>query len=181
MKFWWLRFNLYLSTALWLTAGCHTEAHKRKYQPSKLDVHVEANADGTNLSERVPIYRAHPFMVNVEKEPILSELNMAGAQVVDVVGGFAIRLVFNRQGSWILEQNSVNHQGRRFAIHCEFGPQLKEVRWLAAPVVSHRIRDGVLVFTPDATREEADELVLGLNNIARGVKEKNTWGFHSEE
>jgi SecDF, P1 head subdomain len=111
----------------------------------------------------------------VDKEPILTELNMAQAKVVDVVGGFAIRLEFDRQGSWILEQSSVDNLGRRFAIYCEFGPKLTEKRWLAAPIVSHRITDGVLVFTPDATREEADELVLGLNNIARGVKKKNAW------
>jgi hypothetical protein len=179
MKIRRLRFNLYLCAGLCLTlvltGGCQTEKHKRKYQPSTLQVHVEIHSDGTNLSERVPIYRQHPFMVNVDKEPILTELNMAGAQVVEVVGGFAIHLQFDRQGSIVLEQNSVDHQGRRFAIYCEFGEKLKEKRWLAAPIVSRRISNGILVFTPDATREEADELVFGLNNIARGVKKKTAW------
>jgi hypothetical protein len=179
MKICWPRFNLYLRVVLCLTlalaVGCQTEKHKRKYQPSTLSVHVETGADGTNLSERVPIYRAHPFMVNVDKEPVLTELNMAGATVVDVVGGFAIHLQFDRQGTSILERVSVGNHGRRFAIYCEFGVKLKEKRWLAAPIVSRRISDGILVFTPDATREEADELVLGLNNIARGVKKKTAW------
>jgi hypothetical protein len=49
---------------------------------------------------------------------------------------------------------------------------LKDCRWLAAPVISHRIGDGVLVFTPDATREEAEEIALGLNNVA---KKTHTW------
>ena len=179
MKIRWPRFNLYLCVMLALTlglaAGCQTEKHKRKYQPSTLSVHVEVRRDGTNLSERVPIYRAHPFMVNVDREPILTELNLAGAAVVEVVGGFALRLQFDRQGSWILEQSSVGNLSSRFAIHCEFGQKLKEKRWLAAPIISHRISDGVMVFTPDATREEADEIVLGLNNIARGVKKKTAW------
>ena len=177
MKIRWPRFNLYLWMGLFLALalGCQTAKHKRKYQPSTVSIHVEANTDGTNLSEQVPIYRQHPFMLNVDKEPILTEVNMAGAKVVDVVGGFAIRLEFDREGSWILEQNSVDSHDRRFAIYCEFGPKLKEKRWLAAPVVSHRIKDGVLVFTPDATREEADEIVLGLSNIARGVKKKTAW------
>jgi len=52
---------------------------------------------------------------------------------------------------------------------------LKNERWLAAPVISRRIPDGVLVFTPDASRAEADDIVLGLNNIAREVEKKNKW------
>jgi preprotein translocase subunit SecD len=179
MKIRWLRFNLYLCVALPLVAalavGCQTEARKRKHQPSKLSIHVETPSDGTNLNERVPIYRQHPFMVNVQKEPILTELNITEAQVEDVVGGFAIRLQFDKQGTWILEQHSVDSKGRRFAIYCEFGEQLKEKRWLAAPIIFRRINDGVLVFTPDATREEAEQLVLGLNNIGRAVKKNNEW------
>ena len=46
---------------------------------------------------------------------------------------------------------------------------MKDYRWLAAPVISHRISDGVLVFTPDATREEAEEIALGLNNVSKKV------------
>ena len=36
-----------------------------------------------------------------------------------------------------------------------------------APAVSKRISDGLFVFTPDASREEADEIVMGLNNVAK--------------
>jgi len=75
----------------------------------------------------------------------------------------------------LLEQRSVDSRGQRFAIFCQFGPDLKESRWLAAPIVARRITDGVLVFTPDATRAEAEEIVLGLNNIARVVKKKTKW------
>ncbi|HVM50384.1 MAG TPA: hypothetical protein VMU04_20320 [Candidatus Acidoferrum sp.] len=167
------RFNVYLAVALLLmlgSDGCQTAAHHRKYQPSILSVHVETPPDTTNMNERVPIYREHPFMVNVQKEPILTELNVLEARVLEVVGGFAIKLQFDQQGTWLLEQYSVESQGRRFAIYCEFGEKLKEKRWIAAPIIARRISDGVLVFTPDATREEADQLVLGLNNIGREVK-----------
>jgi hypothetical protein len=179
MKIRCLRFNLYLCVALLLTAalaiGCQTEARKRKHQLSTLSIHLQGHPDRTNMNERVPIYRAHPYMINVEKEPILTQLDIIKAEVVDVVGGFAIRLQFSRQGTLLLEQNSVSHGGERFAIYCEFGEQLKEKRWLAAPIVSRRISDGVLVFTPDATREEADQLVLGLNNVGKEVKKADEW------
>jgi len=40
-------------------------------------------------------------------------------------------------------------------------------RWLAVPSITQRINDGVLTFTPDCSREEADELVAGLNVVAK--------------
>ena len=174
MKIRVMRFNIYLIGAflIVLASGCATAESKRKHQPGKLDVHLEVPRDNTNLSEPVPIYRAHPVMVNVQKEAFLSELNLAGAKVVDAMGGFAIELQFDRQGTWILEEFSTQNHGKRFAIHCDFGDQLKESRWLAAPMITKGISDGVLVFTPDATREEADQLVLGLNNVAREVQKK---------
>jgi hypothetical protein len=179
MKIRWPRFNLYLYVALALAValagGCQTAERKRTHQASTLSIHLEVHPDGTNLSEPVPIYRQQPVMVNVDKAPVLTEVNLADASVVDTVGGFAIRLQFNRQGTWILEERSVDSRGQRFAIYCRFGQELKERRWLAAPIISRRITDGVLLFTPDATRAEADELVLGLNNVARVVKKKTKW------
>jgi hypothetical protein len=173
----WDRFNLYLSLLLTVAmlGGCRTELGKREHQPTIFRVHQEVHPDGTSASEPVPIYRLKPVMVNVGREPFLSELNVSGAKVIDVIGGFAISVQFDRQGTWQLEEHSIQSRGRRAAIHCQFGKNLKEARWLAAPVISRRISDGVLTFTPDATREEADEIVLGLNNIARGVKKKEAW------
>jgi hypothetical protein len=45
-------------------------------------------------------------------------------------------------------------------------------RWLAAPLISHRMADGVLAFTPDLSRPEADQLVLGLNHVAELQKKQ---------
>ena len=38
-------------------------------------------------------------------------------------------------------------------------------RWIAALLITRRIADGLLTFTPDASREEADAMVLGWNNV----------------
>ena len=173
----WPRFNLYLRLALAavLISGCQSPESRRKQQPAKLSVHLEVRPDGTNLNEPVPIYREKPVMVNVERIPLLTELNVSEAKVVDVDGDFAIRIQFEREGTWLLEQRSVASHGKRFAIHCEFGEHLAKKRWLAAPIISRRIADGVLVFTPDATRAEADEIVLGLSNVGREVTKKLAW------
>ena len=52
-------------------------------------------------------------------------------------------------------------------------PRFGELRWLAAPILQQRIRDGLLVFTPDATREEAERIVRGLKNVAKTVQKHN--------
>ena len=92
--------------------------------------------------------------------------------MIDVVGGFALRIQFDLDGTVLLEEYTVENRGRKMAIFSQFGAQIKDYRWLAAPVISHRITDGVLIFTPDATREEADEIAIGLNHVAKKVR---TW------
>ena len=55
-------------------------------------------------------------------------------------------------------------------IFSEFG----QARWLAAPMINKRISDGNYVFTPDATREEAERIVRGVNNVIKSIaKESN--------
>src|SRR5262245_60416851 len=118
----------------------------------------------------VQVLRDHPITINVEKSPILTEAWVKEAKVVDVMDGFALRVEFDDHGTLVLEACTAENRGRRFAIVAQFGESLKETRWLAAPLISHRIADGVLTFTPDATREEAEQIVLGLNNVARKVQ-----------
>lgn len=171
----WRWFNIYLTLALLAAPilACRTSPKSEdKSLLATLQLHVEASRDSSGFNESVPIYRQHPFMVTVEKIPFLNESNLSDAKVVDVVGGFALRVQFDHAGSFMLEQYSASSQGRKIAVFCQFGENLKDVRWLAAPVISKRISDGVLIFTPDATREEAEEIALGLNHV---VKKTKTW------
>ena len=163
------RFNIYLLVALLATlggAGC--ESLGKKKEASTLHLHLEVTRDGTDKNAPVPINRTDPIYINVEKQPFLDEGRVAKAAVIDVMGGFAIFIQFDRQGTWLLEQYSTANKGRHVAIMSEFG----EARWLAAPVMNKRISDGTLVFTPDATRAEAERIVHGLNNVAKAVQEK---------
>ena len=84
------------------------------------------------------------------------------------MGSFAIALQFDRRGTWLLEQYTVSGKGRRAAIFSQFS----DTRWLAAPILNRNITDGRFVFTPDATRAEAERIVRGLNNVAKVVKKK---------
>jgi len=180
----WHRFNGYLllapvlalALALALGCGCRTEEGKREKALSTLQVFLEVNQDASNRSRPVPIYRDHPVQINVASEPFLTQANVSEARVVEAVGGFAMRIHLDRRGTWFLEQCTIANHGKHLAILTQFpspkDPEVHENRWLAAPLIAGRVSDGILFFTPDATREEATQIVLGLNNVAE--KNKNT-------
>jgi len=163
-------FNTYfwlglLAALAWLPAGCQTGKSQKKPEAS-LRFHLEANLDGTDRSMPVAIGRSSPFAMAIETKAFLTEFSIDRASVVDAPGGFVLSIQFDREGTWILEQYSVAHKGKRMAIAAEFG----ELRWIAAPIMRDRISNGLFVFTPDATREEAEKIVKGVNRVAEQVK-----------
>ncbi len=177
MKFWRQRFNNYLLLLLvvCLVPACQTAERKKKKQVSALRVHIEARPDIAERTQPVSIFRENPMIINVDRSPILNEEHVKEVVVEDDMGGFSLRIEFNRQGSWLLEQYTGSNHGKRLAVFGTFGVETKDSpqksRWFAAPRITQRITDGRLQFTPDASREEADEFALGLNNAARKLKD----------
>jgi hypothetical protein len=178
MKIPFSAFNIYLSLLLSplliLQTGCKTTEQKKKdKEASTLRFHIEMNRDGTPYNSTVPVYRANPIQVSASRDPFLDEGDIELASVVDVdkLGGFGIRVQFNPHGRMVLENVTTSNKGQRIVIFSTFG----QVRWLAAPVITHRISDGVLVFTPDATREEAERIVLGVNNVIKAIKKQSAF------
>jgi len=162
----WFNSYLVLGAVLLSCLGC--KALKKK-DATTLRLHQEVASDTSGRSSPVPIYRENPIFVNVEKDPFLTEGFVAKASVIDALGGFQIMIQFDRRGTWLLEQYTTAHRGKRIAIFSHFGVE----RWLGAPLTNKRIADGVLVFTPDANREEAERIVLGLNNVAKEAQKGN--------
>ena len=160
------RFNIYLALAilLGLAGGCETS---KKTQSAMLRVHIETSPDPTGTSQDISVLRSDPVLVTIKREPILSEANVVSAKVIDARGGFAIQVKFDENGTWLLEQYSAANPGRHFAIFGQWSEKVTDSRWLAAPLISRRITGGTLAFTPDCSRQEADQLVLGLNEAAK--------------
>lgn len=175
------RFNIYLllllATALAWT-GCQTPESKRQKQVAALRVHLEANPGPPGRDLQIPVLRSAPMQIAIERDAFLNEIHLASAELKDTPGGFAITLKFNVKGQWLLEQYTATNPNKRLAIWCQFGVEPKtKARWLGAPLITRPIKDGLLTFTPDATREEAEEIVIGLNNnvgapIPPNLKEK---------
>jgi hypothetical protein len=171
------RFNLYLLAALMAMTfcGCQTAQEKKDKELATLRIYLEAGPEDTDHSMEVPIYRAQPVQIQIQKEPVLTEAHVASARVVNVLGGFDLLIQFNRQGSWLLQQYSATYSGKRYVVFSQFGVKAKETRWLAAPRFNRLVSDGILQFTPDASREEADEIAKGLNNLAKKNESNDKW------
>jgi preprotein translocase subunit SecD len=163
------RFNLYLALAalLGLMCGCQTSPGEKAM--GALRVHIEVNPDPTGTSQTISMLRSDPVLITIKREPILTEANVVVAKVVDATGGFAIEIQFDENGGWLLEQYSAANPGCHFVVFGQWGEKLDNGRWIAAPIITRRISGGKLVFTPDCSREEADQLVLGLNNATKAI------------
>ena len=172
-----LRFNLYLLLGLALASltACQTAESKKEKQLATVRFYLESNVEIADLTEVVMVFRAAPIAINVIKHPFLNESLLANASLIEEHGGFALKLEFNKLGQTILEQYSAANPNRRFAIRSQFGvePDAKD-RWLGAPRIPRRIKDGVIIFTPDTDLAEAEQIVTGLNNHAKKTGEKLT-------
>jgi hypothetical protein len=162
-----------------VACGCRTSKSdpekERQKQLATFRVHLEASADSVLNNQTVPIYRANPVQVPIDRDPFLIEAHVASARVVDVLGGFDLQIQLNRQGTWLLQDYSATNPNKHYAIFSQFGPKGKEARWLAAPQFSKVISDGLIQFTPDATREECEDIAIGLNNVAKKNSENSKW------
>ena len=168
------QFNVYfaLIAALSLLCGCETD--KDKNAQSRRLAHPHRNrADNTGSTQTISVLRSDPVVVTIAKEAVLTEANIVAAKVIEAPGGYAIEIQFDENGSWTLEQYSATNPGRHFVIFGQWGDKLSDGRWLAAPLITHRIGNGILSFTPDMSREEAEQLVLGLNNVAKKTPTPN--------
>jgi hypothetical protein len=173
MKRFW-RFNLhFVVLALLLTTGCSTtEEKERKKQLASLRIHVEGRR---NIMEQAPraTFRSGDA-IDINQDVVLTDMSLVSAEVVDTPGGFSLKLNFDRHGQLKLEAISIANRDRRLAILVAWSTGKKdhpgESRWLAGPVMRQRNASGTLVFTPDASREETEMIVRGLNNA---VKQNN--------
>jgi len=167
------QFNVYfaLVAALGLLCGCKTNGYDKHDKPmAALRVCIESAGDTTgdmSTVQTISVLRDDPVLLTIQKEPILTEANVLAARVITTPGGFAVEIRFDETGAYILEQYSAAFAGKHFAIFGQWGDKTADGRWLTAQLITHRIADGVLAFTPDMSHAEADQFVLGLNNAAK--------------
>jgi hypothetical protein len=156
------RFNLYLAFTVAAVLLCGCQTNKSKKPEASIFIHAEAT-DDTSFTRTIKLFREGTVTMKIHQTPMLTERNLVEAKVENVVGGgFAISLKFSPGGQWTLDQYTSLNIGRHYAIFVMFGKDPIITRWIAAPIIDRRISDGMILFTPDCTREEADEIVAGL-------------------
>jgi hypothetical protein len=168
MKVYPFRFNIYLAliAVALFSAGCKTKSADEK-KVSALRIHIESNVDPNGTSQTISLLRADPVSITINHTPILTEDDVVAARVLDTPAGFSVELKFSDTGTITLEQYSASNPDRHFIIFGQWGEKGTEGRWLAAPLITHRIINGILSFTPDMSRDDAYRFVLGLNNVAK--------------
>lgn len=149
-----------------LSGGCASKQGKEEY--GALRLYVSVNPDQTGRFQMVSIYRRSPIQFAISPSPFLDEGYVREAKVVEAPGGFRLWIQYDRRGAGLLENMTHRFRNRHLAIYAAF----PEGRWLAAPAIEKPIRDGVLVFTPDATRKEAERIARGLNRLAAKIREQ---------
>ena len=165
-------FNLYLLFLIGLLTamcGCQSDDHKGDQHLASLRIHLENRAQLPDAGKTVSVIRANPVLVTINTEPVLTEASVVHATLLDSPVGYAVEVKFDEVGSYTLEQYTSAYQGKHFVIFGQWSENITNSRWLAAPLITHRLANGVFAFTPDASHEEARQLVIGLNNVARQI------------
>jgi hypothetical protein len=145
--------------------------HKKKAEPvGAVRVHIESPDKVESDIQTVSVLRADPVLVPIAKEAILTEADLLKASLVTSPGGFYVELQFDSTGALTLEQFSAAYGGKHLVVFGQWGEKLKDGRWLAAPIIQGRNAAGRLAFTPDMTREEAQQWVDGLNHTAKKLQ-----------
>ena len=160
------RFNTYLVLVAVLVCFCSCNTAKKKPKDlSLLRIHLEAGSSEAGMTDNVSVLRTHPLSVTITHNPVLTEANVVLASIIDSPGGFSVDIKFDESGALMLEQYTAANPGRHLVIFGQWGEKIADGRWLAAPLITHRISNGQIAFTPDMSRSEADRFVLGLNNV----------------
>lgn len=142
-------------------------SHKKK-PVAIVRVHVESEGSNTGSTTNVFVLRSEPVVVNVSKDPILTEADLISARMLETPdGGFSLELRFEQTASWRLEQFTAINPGKHLAVFGHWGEKPEDGRWLAAPLIVHRNATGILTFTPDASHEEIAQMVQELNKIIK--------------
>ena len=173
MNFYVRRFNLYLLLMLVALAADGCAWGKKKIgKVGAIRVHMESPVQVTGKTESIQLPRSQPVVIQIDEDPTVTERNLIAATLLETPGSFGIRVKFDETGAWMIEQATAGNPGKHLVIFAQWGDTAAEGRWLAAPAITRRIADGVITFTPDASREEALKLVEGLNHTAKLLNTK---------
>ena len=116
------------------------------------------------------VYQASPKMVHVAPKPVLvgDPGILQGTRVIDTQDGLhAIQLNFTSRGKALVEYLTTNYRDRRLYVVVAQSDQSKtngvNSRCIGVSYIRGTMRASSMVFTPDASREESENIVELVN------------------
>lgn len=147
-------YKLFLVGCL-LLSGCATEKEQ-----TTLRFHEQISSSLPNkLYRDIPIPKTG-LTVQVERFPVLTEREIAAAEIYPTAGGAAIMLRMEIQGSMALNELTTRSRGRYLVTFLDGRP-------VAAWFMDKRIDNGVFLLEGDFTEEEAKKAVESLNRQSK--------------
>jgi len=171
MKSWFVPFNIYLLAALCIFgAGCHTKSSSTSSQKKKMStLRLFLEGDSLENAGMGNVQVTHdkiPFII--DRDPFLDEADVAGASLVNGIGGPEIQVVFSEHGTLMLDMTTTANKGKHIIVMTQF----PKTHWIAAPLITKRLPNGIFRFTPDSdlTQDDLKRIVDGLNIVAKKNK-----------
>lgn len=182
MKNWLRSINIYLLAAgVVLGGGCGSNRLSPNKEYATLSIFMEGRQ-----AESLPVHIGRDTApVYIVPEAVLTEEDLSKAALVDHPDGtYDIQLTFTDHGKLVLDMQTTSNKGKHLVIFAKFPPkgwkepkegaaaeklppgQSRMSAWLAAPLITgNGLSNGSLLFTPDASHAEAEQIVRGLNNM----------------
>lgn len=184
-------FNIYFfAAAAILASGCGSRSLSLHKDYTFLRVYMEARNGASSGSQIVEVAHTPIFVV---AEPFLTEQDVSQARLMDNPDGtYDIQVSFNDHGSLVLDMTTTSSRGLDLVICVQYPPRSwnrpndsdafpsdksasarsRYMSWSAVRIRSG-LTGGTIVFTPDASRVEAQRIVDGLNNIVSELNRMN--------
>lgn len=118
------------------------------------------------------VFPRHNITFWVDPVPQLTETDLATVDVVEEAAGRKIRLRFNSHGAFVLENLTGGHRDRYIAVVISAGFLPPDLWPVAAIKVQRILRDGELVFLPNLSDEQIQQVVEALRLTIRTGKSR---------
>lgn len=133
----------------WLAAGC-------KEEKATLRIFLQASDRLPEAHRKVVVLRNPPMNIIINPVSEVSEHDLLSAKAVKTPTQKLLVLQFDPHGQRAIETFTAEHRGELYVMTINAIP-------IAAPLIREVVHDGILTVVVDATDEELDKMVKGLD------------------
>ena len=163
-----------LSASIMIIAvGCNYANYsvETKRDKAQFALFVEGFPQQGEDTKLLKFYQASPRFVHIDPNPVLKGDSgmITASKVIDTQDGlYAIQLDFTTLGQSVMEHITTNFRSRRlYVVVAQSADNSKtnrvEMKCIGAKYIQQTISAPYMIFTPDATREESEDIIKLVN------------------